>query len=398
MVAFVTVSAVCWLCADVVVCVCLGVVSPQKRHCHLLPIIQQARGNASSAHSSPSHGRCRLEREAAADLPSVQRVEVSGASGLENDTVMLVVVFGVAVVCLACLVCCDCSLLPTWLVQRGFVPLERLHHLQPLVRVDHDASRERESSVPKRSAEAQGKVPRKECVLTVRACVGSEQRRRPRVDHGMASDVEGPVPIQMRAQNLSCDSAASSRPRECFFFYPQNWPRLHVELRFRSSASPEAPTAPTTQLQRLHCLQESLGDCSHWTTGLLRTQRPATLPSHFCFLSPQPFSFLCHSQSTVREQHSCRDSRPHAFPGTACPGAIWQLKSHLCQLPILQEKSDLATRPVQPDDVQRIVAHIAFSRATGRHTLSFSDQASSSLFHIGLLGQPFLHISPKSRV
>ena len=39
---------------------------------------------------------------------------------------------------------------------------------------------------------------------------------------------------------------------------------------------------------------------------------------------------------------------------------------HLCQLPILQEKRDLVTRHTQPDDVQRIVAHIAFSGATGR--------------------------------
>ena len=46
-------------------------------------------------------------------------------------------------------------------------------------------------------------------------------------------------------------------------------------------------------------------------------------------------------------------------------------QSHLCQLPILQEKRDLVTRPIKPDDVQRLVAHIAFSRATGRHTFVF---------------------------
>ena len=83
----------------------------------------------------------------------------------------------------------------------------------------------------------------------------------------------------------------------------------------------------------------------------------------------------CLSPSTVRGKYSCRDSRPlgqghptrpHAFPGTTCQGHV-ATQSHLCQLPILQEKRDLATRPIQPDDVQRIVAHIAFSRATGRH-------------------------------
>ena len=36
---------------------------------------------------------------------------------------------------------------------------------------------------------------------------------------------------------------------------------------------------------------------------------------------------------------------------------------HLCQLPILQEERDLVTKSIQADDVQRIVAHIAFSRA-----------------------------------
>ena len=36
-------------------------------------------------------------------------------------------------------------------------------------------------------------------------------------------------------------------------------------------------------------------------------------------------------------------------------------ESHLCQLPILQAKRDLVTRPIQPNDVQRVVYHIAFS-------------------------------------
>ena len=33
--------------------------------------------------------------------------------------------------------------------------------------------------------------------------------------------------------------------------------------------------------------------------------------------------------------------------------------------------TDLVTRPIQPDDVQRIVAHIAFTGATRRHTFIF---------------------------
>ena len=82
--------------------------------------------------------------------------------------------------------------------------------------------------------------------------------------------------------------------------------------------------------------------------------------------------FSHHNPSAVRERHSCRDS-------SRLPGLMHFLvqhvqgdvaaQSHLCQLPILQEKGDLATRPIQPDDVQHIVAH--FSRATGRHTSGF---------------------------
>ena len=41
-------------------------------------------------------------------------------------------------------------------------------------------------------------------------------------------------------------------------------------------------------------------------------------------------------------------------------------KCHFCQLPILQERRDLATGPMQPDDVQRIIAHIAFTRGGRR--------------------------------
>ena len=37
---------------------------------------------------------------------------------------------------------------------------------------------------------------------------------------------------------------------------------------------------------------------------------------------------------------------------------------HLRHLPILQEEGDFVAGPMQPDDVQRIVAHIAFTRVT----------------------------------
>ena len=48
--------------------------------------------------------------------------------------------------------------------------------------------------------------------------------------------------------------------------------------------------------------------------------------------------------------------------------------------------------------MQRTVAHTVFARNTPDETLSSSDQASSSLFHIGLSGQSYLHVSPKSGV
>ena len=54
---------------------------------------------------------------------------------------------------------------------------------------------------------------------------------------------------------------------------------------------------------------------------------------------------------------------------------------HLRRLPILQGKRDLLTRPIQPDDVQRIVAHVAFSRAIGRRTFVFRLSFVSTLPH-----------------
>ena len=81
---------------------------------------------------------------------------------------------------------------------------------------------------------------------------------------------------------------------------------------------------------------------------------------------------------------SCYDTGPFgsgrpatkapSFPGTACHVTT---QCHLCQLTILQDKRDLVARPIQPDDVQRIVAHTAFTKA--EDTLSSSDQALPSL-------------------
>ena len=55
-------------------------------------------------------------------------------------------------------------------------------------------------------------------------------------------------------------------------------------------------------------------------------------------------------------------TRPHSFPDSLLPPL---------PTPILQEKRDLVTGPMQPDDVQRIIAHVAFTRCGGRHTFVF---------------------------
>ena len=68
---------------------------------------------------------------------------------------------------------------------------------------------------------------------------------------------------------------------------------------------------------------------------------------------------------------------------------------HLCQLPILQEKKDLVARPMQPDDVHNASLHALPSREALEDAPSSSDQASPSLSHNGLFGQPNFHSSPK---
>ena len=108
----------------------------------------------------------------------------------------------------------------------------------------------------------------------------------------------------------------------------------------------------------------------------------------------------CHSQSTVREGISCRDSRPLSS-NTQLPSFMHFLaqhvqdhvatQSHLCQLPNLQEKRDLVTKPMQPGDVQR-VAHIAFTRATRRHTFVFRPSFAFTLppWTLGAAHFPFV--------
>ena len=102
------------------------------------------------------------------------------------------------------------------------------------------------------------------------------------------------------------------------------------------------------------------------------------------------------------EQHSCRDSRSLGSI-TRLPGLMHFLaqhiqghvatQSHLCQLP-LQEERDFATRPIQPDDVQRIFVHSVFPRATGRTHFRLPTKLRLHSPTLDSLGSPFSIRSP----
>ena len=87
-------------------------------------------------------------------------------------------------------------------------------------------------------------------------------------------------------------------------------------------------------------------------TQLKRTRRSR---SFLYFLSPQTFPF-CHSPSTAR-RFSCRykwplgsgspATKPHAFPGTACPGHV-ATPRHLSQLSILKKREIFPLSPCNP--------------------------------------------------
>ena len=95
-----------------------------------------------------------------------------------------------------------------------------------------------------------------------------------------------------------------------------------------------------------------------------------TLPFHLMFPLTTSLSFAVTRPSTVRGEHSCRDSRPLGSH-THCQASFISLAQHVqghvaawchhCQLPVLQEKRDLVTG----------IAHVAFVRCSGRHTVVF---------------------------
>ena len=138
-------------------------------------------------------------------------------------------------------------------------------------------------------------------------------------------------------------------------------------------------------------------------TGLLRPQRPATLPFHFLFPLTTSLSLAATARPPVRGEQSCRDSRPLGST-TPLPCLMDVLAQHVhghvaaqghllpAPNPSRRESFHLVIRPIQPDDVQRIVAHVAFSRATGRHTFVFRPSFAFTLPHwtLGTVHFPFV--------
>ena len=92
----------------------------------------------------------------------------------------------------------------------------------------------------------------------------------------------------------------------------------------------------------------------------------AHVPSFFLSPHPSPLSQPVHG-----ERKAFLAVTTGLLAAVQLPGPVHFLaqhvhghvttQCHLCQLPILQEKRDLATRPIQPDDVQRLVTYVAFS-------------------------------------
>ena len=66
--------------------------------------------------------------------------------------------------------------------------------------------------------------------------------------------------------------------------------------------------------------------------------------------------FLLYLAATTKYQASC-------ISWHSVSRAMWRLDDTFANSQ-LQEKRDLVTKPIQPDDVQRIIAHIAFTKAT----------------------------------
>ena len=124
-----------------------------------------------------------------------------------------------------------------------------------------------------------------------------------------------------------------------------------------------------------------------------RSPRPATLPSHLFPLTTTLLSQPVHSERKVR-----RDSRP--LGGITRPSLVHFLAKHVPG----NSRSPLPTpNPAgkegschQAHTMQRIVAHVVFSRATGRHTFVFRPNFAFTLPHWTLWAAHFPFV-PETR-
>ena len=123
------------------------------------------------------------------------------------------------------------------------------------------------------------------------------------------------------------------------------------------------------------------------------------------FLSPRPYSFSVTARPTVRGRlillwHWAFSGSINPTYQASCISwhnismAMWQLNATLAssQSSRKRERETLSSGPYYPM-TSSAPLHTLFSRETLDETLSSSDQASSSLSHIGPLGQPNLHVS-----
>ena len=101
-------------------------------------------------------------------------------------------------------------------------------------------------------------------------------------------------------------------------------------------------------------------------------------------------SFFYHRSSSGSRQTT---TMPHAFPGTACPGRDSLMPPS--PTPNFRGKeSCLSPGPCNPTTCNATLPTLP-SREPQQDAFSSSDQASPSLSHIGLCGQPIFHSSPK---
>ena len=141
----------------------------------------------------------------------------------------------------------------------------------------------------------------------------------------------------------------------------------------------------------------------NWPAKITQKGSPLTfLLLHFSHHNPL---LCCHRPSTVREGISCRDSRIlwqhqpnyrascNSWRNTS--RAMWQLHATLASSQSSKKREILPPGPYNPMTCNASLPTLP-SREPLEDTLSSSDQASPSLSHTGLFGQPTFNSSPRA--